>query len=39
MNLFCENKPSGGKKIQICQILDLFNWFEFDLNLHVLAHN
>jgi hypothetical protein len=26
MNLFCENKPSGGKMIRICQILFLFNW-------------
>jgi hypothetical protein len=24
MNLYCENKPSGGKMVQICQILDLF---------------
>jgi hypothetical protein len=24
MNLYCENKPSGGKMIQICQSLDLF---------------
>jgi hypothetical protein len=27
MNLYCENKPSGGKMIQICQILDLFYWY------------
>jgi hypothetical protein len=27
MNLFCKNKPSGGKMIQICQIRLYFNWF------------
>jgi hypothetical protein len=26
MNLCCKHKPSGGKMIQICQILDLFYW-------------
>jgi hypothetical protein len=26
MNLCCKNKPSGGKMIQICKILDVFYW-------------